>query len=226
MIVIIGGVLLGMFGWGMHEVGKRDAIEQQERLDLFDDASGTGDDKASYVFDPGVCRQTKKQKLCGEIGDLMQQLQINSTASENLAEQVKVLTSENDRLKEKLVFLQHLVSGNTKTGVSVHQFTLKEMQTPGHYRYALTLLQGGEKDGNFTGNLRFQVKLLQGKLSKIIPLTTKYAKRDFSVSFKAFHRMEESFKVPPDTVVEQIQVQIFKSGGTKAIVMEIAHPSS
>lgn len=224
-IAITGCALLLALCWGAYEAGKRAAIEQldsDEQSEQLVDA----DSEPSYVFDPGMCRQTKKQKLCSEIGALTQQLQINTTAGQSLAGQVKSLVNENDQLKEKLAFLQHLVSGNNKGGISVYQFSVKETSTPGLYRYALTLLQDGEKNEDFKGNLRFQVKLLQNKLSKTVPLTTQNSKRDFPVNFKSFHRFEESFKVPSNTVVENIQVQIFKNGERRVLLTEITKPVS
>ena len=80
----------------MYEAGSRSANGQddivQEELSHF------------HLYDPGTCRQTKRQKLCSQIGDLMQQLQISTTANKNLAKQVEFFTNENNHLKEKLVF--------------------------------------------------------------------------------------------------------------------------
>lgn len=225
-IALIAIALLSTLCWGMYEAGRRTALEQQNGIVSNENIAKFPEDQSSYIFDPGTCRQTKKQKLCGEIGDLTQQLQINSTANRNLAGQIKSLASENDQLKEKLAFLQHLVSSNSQSGISIYQFNLKQTQTPGLYRYALTLLQGGEKNGDFKGNLRFQVKLLHNKLSKTIPLTTKNSQQDFPIHFKSFHRFEESFQIPPNTVVEDIQVQVFKSGESKALLTETTKPTS
>lgn len=225
-VAITGCTLLIALCWSVYEAGKRAATEQQDSFAQSESPADANEEQVSYIFDPGACRQTKKQKLCGEIGDLTQQLQINTTANQNLSEQVKSLASENDQLKEKLAFLQRLVSNNTKSGISIDRFSLKETRTPGLYRYTLTLMQGGEKSGDFKGNLRFQVKLLQNKLSKTIPLTTKNSKRDFPINFKSLHRFEESFRVPPNTIVENIQVQIFRSGENKALLTEIAKPVS
>lgn len=199
----------------MYEAGRQSVNAQNDM----------GQEKLVYSYDPGTCRQTKKQKLCNQIGDLIQQLQISNTANENLAEQVKELANENDHLMEKQVFFQHLIASNTKNGLSIYQFSLKETQIPGKYRYALTLIQGGERPNDFKGNLRFQVKLLQNNQSKIIPLTNKNATKDFPVSFKFFHRLEESFNVPPDTIVENLQVQIYKNDDNKVILTEIVQPA-
>ncbi|WP_256207813.1 DUF6776 family protein [Nitrosomonas sp. Nm166] len=210
----------------MYEAGKRSANTQHDLTDeklayVYD----PGSEKLAYIYDPGTCRQTKKQKLCTQMGDLTHQLQISDIANENLAKQIKLLTNENDRLKEKLIFFQHLMAGNTKSGISIHQFSLKETEIPGQYRYALTLIQGGERPSDFKGNLRFQVKLLQDDQSKTIPLTSKEAKQDFPINFKFLHRLEESFKVPPHTHVESLQVQIYEHNNSKAILTQTTQPS-
>jgi len=207
--------LLTLLSWGMYEAGKQ-SVNTQDDMDQ---------EKLAYSYDPGTCRQTKKQKLCNQIGDLIQQLQISNTTNQNLSEQVKSLANENDHLMEKQVFFQHLIASNTKNGLSIYQFSLKETQTPGKYRYTLTLIQGGERPNDFKGNLRFQVKLLQNAQSKIVPLTNKNTTQDFPVNFKFLHRFEESFQVPPDTIVENLQVQIYKNDDNKVILTETVQPA-
>ena len=159
------------------------------------------------------------------MGDLIHQLQISDTANKSLAKQIKSLTNENNHLKEKLILFQRLMSGNTKSGISIHQFSMKETETPGKYRYALTLIQGGERPSDFKGNLRFQVKLLQNDQSKTIPLISKDGKEDFPVNFKFLHRLEEDFKVPPDTTIESLQVQIYENNDSKVILTQTAQPT-
>jgi len=214
-VVIICCSFLALLSWSMYKIGKQSENASDDMVE----------EKIAHLFDPGTCRQTKKQKLCTQIGDLMQQLQISNTANQNLAEQVKSLANENDHLKEKQVFFQHLIASNTQNVLSIYQFSLKETQTPGKYRYALTLIQGGERPNDFNGNLRFQVKLMQNSQSKIIPLTNKNATQDFPVNFKFLHRHEESFKVPADTSVENLQVQIYKNDDNKAILTETVQPT-
>lgn len=210
--------LLALLSWGMYEAGKQSVHNHND--------SDTVEEKSTYLFNPGSCRQTKKQQLCTQIGDLTQQLQISTTASENLAEEVKSLASENDQLKEKLVFFQHLVASNTKSGISIYQFSLKETEAAGKYRYALTLIQGGERPGEFKGSLRFKVKLAQNGQSKAVPLTNNNSTQDFPLHFKFFHRLEENFQVPPDATVENIQVQIYKNGDKKPLLTEAVQPAS
>ncbi|MGZ0019232.1 DUF6776 family protein [Nitrosomonas sp. wSCUT-2] len=212
---IVSSSLIFLLAWAMYETGKH---SESTFIDVSEENSG-------YSFDPGVCRQTKKRQLCTQIGELTQQLQIGNTANQNLTEQVKSLAQENDQLKEKLAFFQHLVANNAKNGISIYQFSLKETQIPGKYRYALTLIQSGERPNDFKGSLKFQVKLSQNGQSKLIPLVNKNSHRSFPVEFKFLHRLEESFIVPPDTSVENIQVQVFKEGSSKAILTETVPPA-
>lgn len=213
--IIIGCSLLLLLSWGMYEMGRLSANLHENVIE----------EKLAYLFDPGTCRQTKKQKLCTQIGDLIQQLQISNAANQDLAEEMKFLANENDQLKEKLEFFRYLIDSNTKSGISIYQFSLKETQMPGEYRYALTLIQGGERPNDFKGNLRFTVKLTQNNRSKVIPLTKKNMQQDFPITFKFFHRLEDSFKAPPNSTVEYIQVEIYRKGNKKAILSETAQPT-
>lgn len=215
--IVIACIVLLLLSWSMYEAGSRSANGQddivQEELSHL------------HLYDPGTCRQTKRQKLCSQIGDLMQQLQISTTANKNLAKQVEFFTNENNHLKEKLVFFQHLMPGTTKSGISIYHFRLRETQTPGKYRYMLILAQGGERSNDFKGKLKFQVTLQQNDQRKTIPLTSKHSMQDFPVDFKFLHRLEESFKIPPDATVESMRVQLYENNDSKVILTQTVQPA-
>ncbi|MEK6596539.1 MAG: DUF6776 family protein [Pseudomonadota bacterium] len=213
--IVIACIALLLLSWSMYEAGSRSANGQNDIVQ----------EELSHLYDPGTCRQTKRQKLCSQIGDLMQQLQISTTANKNLAKQVEFFTNENNHLKEKLVFFQHLMPGTTKNGISIYHFSLRETQTPGKYRYMLILAQGGERSDDFKGKLKFQVTLQQNDQHKTIPLTSKNSTQDFPVDFKFLHRLEESFKVPPDTIVKSMQVQLYENNGNKVILTQSVQPA-
>lgn len=215
MAIVIACIALLFLSWSMYEAGSRSASGQD----------GIVQEELSHLYDPGTCRQTKRQKLCSQIGDLMQQLQISTTANKNLAKQVEFFTNENNQLKEKLVFFQHLMPGTTKSGISIYHFSLRETQTPGKYRYMLILAHGGERSNDFKGKLKFHVTLQQNDQHKTIPLTSKNSTQDFPVDFKFLHRLEESFKVPPDTIVESMQVQLYENNGNKVILTQSVQPA-
>jgi len=208
-IIVSLGVSLLLLSWGMYEAGSRSDTAQHEIIQ---------NEEFDQPYNTGTCLQTKRQQLCIQQASLVRQLQISNTTNNNLASQVKFLTDENSQLKEKVSFFQYLTSGNTKTdaGISIHHLSLQKGQTPNEYRYTLSLIQGGERPGDFTGNLRFLVNLQQNDQTKTVPLTNKQNGQDFSINFKFFHRLERSFKVPPDTIVESLQVQVFEKNNTTA----------
>lgn len=209
MLTVVCCLLLLSLSWGMYEAG-RYSVQPQHVWN---------EEKMVLDYDAATCRQNKKQQLCTQMGDLIHQIQISTTANENLGKQIKSLAHENDSLKEKLVFFQHLMAGNTKSGISIHQFNVKETETPGKYRYALTLIQGGERPSDFKGNLKFHVTLQQNNQSKTIPLISSTSQENFPINFKFLHRLDESFKVPTDAIVESLQVQIYEQNDNKKVIL-------
>lgn len=217
VVILISCLVLFSLAWGMFEAGK------QSRNSLADDFT---EEKLDYnlSYDPAVCRQTKRQQLCTEMGELIHQVQIHNTANENLLKQIKTLTYENDQLKERMVFFQHLMSGNFKSGVSVYQFQLKETETPNKYRYTLTLTQGGKRPNDFKGRVRFYITLHQNDETRIVPLVNGESKVDFPVDFKFLYRLEDTFKVPEGISVKNIQIQIYENNDSKALLTQATQP--
>lgn len=216
-VILISCLVLFSLAWGMFEAGKqsRESLPQDFSVEKLD---------SNLIYDPAVCRQTKRQQLCTEMGELIHQVQIHNTASESLLKQIKTLTYENDQLKEKMVFFQHLMSGNSKSGVSVYQFQLKETETPGKYRYTLTLTQGGKRPNDFKGRVRFYLTLYQENETKIVPLVNGESKVDFPVDFKFLYRLEDAFKVPEGISVKNIQIQIYENNDSKALLTKTTQP--
>ncbi|GJL71632.1 MAG: hypothetical protein NMNS01_08310 [Nitrosomonas sp.] len=211
--------LLVALSWLMYNAGKKSVIPSKEIIF----------DAESYrSYDSSTCLQKEKRELCTQTAGLVRQLQINSTLHENLAEQVKTLGEENGQLKEELVFFQHLMSDNNSTnpGVSIHRFEVKQGENPGEYRYTLILVQGGQRPKGFKGNLKFLVTLRQNENKKTVPLTNRSATEFFAVNFKFYQRVEESFQVPADAIVESLQVQLFGKDKTKANLTQTVEPSS
>jgi len=217
VVILISCLVLISLAWGMFEAGK------QSRNSLADDFTEEKFDH-NLSYDPAVCRQTKRQQLCTEMGELIHQVQIHNTANENLLKQIKTLTYENDQLKEKMIFFQHLMSGNSKNGISIYQFQLKETETPGKYRYALTLTQGGKRPSDFKGKVRLHVTLTQNAETKTVPIVTRDSTVDFPIDFKFLYRLEDSFKIPEGISVKNIQVQIYENNDSKALLTQTAQP--
>ena len=210
-------VLLSV-SWGMFEAGKQSG---NNLLEEFTEEKIYGDSP----YDPAVCRQTKRQQLCSDMGELIHQVQMHHTANDNLLKQIKALTYENDQLKEKMLFFEHLMSGSTKNGISIYQFNLKETEIPGKFRYALTLIQGGKRPNDFKGKVRLLVTLLQNDKTKTVPLVNQESKLDFPISFKFLYRLEDSFKVPDGMTIKNLQVQVYENSDGKVLLTQTTQPT-
>jgi len=209
MVLLIIGLLLLALSWGMYEVGKRTTSEKTENEfqlipEDWHDAAG--------------CLKKDGETLCAQLAELTRQFQILQTTNDDLVKQTKQLSKENSQLKGELDFFEHVMSGNTKidNGITIHLFNLKKDINPGLYRYSLSLVQGGPRAQEFSGYLKFMVNLRQNDQQKKVMLTNKNAQQDFSVNFRFYHRIEENFRVPPETVVESIEVQVFEQNDREA----------
>lgn len=217
IIFFLGLVLLSV-SWSMYVAGKqsKDLLEEFTEEKIYDDSP----------YNPAVCRQTKRQQLCSEMGELIHQAQMHHTANENLLKQIKTLTHENDQLKEKTLFLEHLMSGSTKNGVSIYQFNLKEMEISGKFRYILTLVQGGKRPDYFQGKIRLLATLSQDNKTKTVPLINQESKLDFPINFKFLYRLEDSFIIPENIILKSLQVQIYKKNSDgKALLTQTTQPT-
>lgn len=217
LIILVVCLLLLLLSWGMFEVGKR--------------ATGAigapSYSKLDVSYNMSTCLQKDREVLCAQLAELTRKNQIVQTTNDDLVQQTRLLSKENHQLKEELDFFEHVMAGNTKidSGVSIHQFSLKKDTNPGVYRYMITLVQGGQRPKDFNGNLKFFVNLRQNNQRKTVLLTNKEKEQNFSISFKFYHRIEESFRVSPDTIVESMKVDFFEEGDTQVRLTQVVEPS-
>ena len=95
-------------------------------------------------------------------------------------------------------------------------YNLEQGQSPREYRYSLVLLRGGQHTNDFKGKLAFAVHLWQDGKKVEIPLPSEGSSGVFSINFKFYHRVEKTFKAPPNALVKGLQVQVFENGTKKA----------
>jgi hypothetical protein len=171
--------------------------------------------------------KVENDKLRAQAADFKLQMQMDSTARNNIIEQINVLEDKNDQLKEELVFLENIVSGKGKaTGnIFIYHFKVGKGKIPGKYGYNLVLLQGGEKINDFQGKLAFTAHLWQDGKKVKMPITIKDSTKELNLKFKIYHRVEGSFEVLPDTVVEALEVKVYENGKKKAKFMRLVNLS-
>lgn len=217
LVIIVITVLVLLLCWIMFDAGRQFTSFDKNGINHeFDQLSD---------FNDRLKREN--EKLSTQVTGLQRQLQMDSTTRTNIAERIKTLEDKNTQLKEELVFFENLVSGKGKaTGnIFIYHFKLKQGQAPGEYLYNLVLLQGGENSKDFKGKLAFTAHLWQDGKKVKMPLTAKDSPDIFNLKFKFYHRVEKTFEVSPDTVVEGLEVQVFEKGTKKAKSMRLVNLS-
>jgi len=144
-----------------------------------------------------------------------QKMQIERVAAAGLARQVKALGDENAGLKEDLALLQTLAHPKAdKDGVSVSRLQVEPDTIPGEYRYRVLLLQTGERTRAFEGSFQLVVDLRQNakSVAMTVPDAAERAAAPYQLSFRIYHRVDGTFKVPADAAVRSVQVRVFEKG--------------
>lgn len=188
----------------------------------------TADKELGKLSDQAERLQRDNDSMRTQVAAAERQLQIERATHGDLAKQVKALGDENTRLKEDLAFFQNLTTAGGKEGsVSIYRFKVERDKLPGEYRYGLLLVQSGQRAKEFQGDLQFVVNLRQqGKKSVlIIPEDRKKTSQAYLVNFKYYQRIEGSFRVPPDAVLETLQVRVFASGAAEAKLIQTVNLS-
>lgn len=216
IIGVLAALALGL-SWGMYDAGRKFA--------------GFDKNETSYELDRlsqlNKRLQQENEELRMKAAGLERQLQMDVAASEDVTKQVKMLGDENTRLKEDVAFFQNLlaVNGKTEQKVSIGRLKLERGQLPGEYHYSLLLVQGGQRTKDFQGSLEFVVNFRQNGEKMVTPLASESPSKTFNVSFKFYQRVEKSFRMPPDAVVESMQVKVFENGTAQAKLVQTVTPS-
>ena len=214
IVTLLTLLALGL-SWGMYDAGRKFA--------------GFDKDEITYELDRlsqlNAGLQGDNDELRMKIAGLDRQLQMDLVAREDITKQVKMLEHENTRLKEDLAFFQGLGStpGKNVQRISLGRLKLERGNFPGEYHYSLLLVQGRQRPGEFHGSLEFTVKFQQNGKKMEIPLEDSTSKTE--VSFRFYQRVENVFRMPPDAVVESMQVKVFEKDVAQARLIQTVNLS-
>ncbi|MBA4142778.1 MAG: hypothetical protein H0X43_07185 [Nitrosospira sp.] len=166
--------------------------------------------------------QQDNDELRMQVAGFDRQLQMDIVAREDITRQVKILEDENTRLKEDLAFFQSLgtAPGKTDQRVSIGRLKLERSKLPGEYRYSLLLVQVGQRGKDFQGSLELAVHFQQNGEKMVVPLASDSTSQTFDVSFRFYQRIENTFRLPPEAIVDSMQVKVFEKGITQARLMQ------
>lgn len=209
---LVAALAVAVAGW-MYDAGRRFAGFDRSELET----------ELTTVRDRLLKFETENKELRALAHAGEARVQIERTAQQQLAGQVKVLEEENARLKEDLGFFQNLMPAEARDpGLSVNRFRVDPDVVPGQYRYRLLLLQSGKRVAEFQGHLQLILTLQDGLKDVILTLPsdgTADAKSDakaFKVSFRYFQRIEGVFQVPTGSKLKSVQVRVLENGVAKA----------
>jgi hypothetical protein len=211
-LVIAAAAVVAVAGW-MYDAGRRfagfDRSEIEQEL-------ATARERLVKLEE-----EAKELRAVAHAGDA--RVQIERTAQQQLAGQVKSLEEENTRLKEDLGFFENLMPAESRNpGLSVNRLRVDRDVVPGQYRYRLLLLQSGKRVAEFQGTLQFIVTLQEGGIDVILTLPgdaeadAKTDPKAYRVSFKYFQRVEGVFQVPKDAKLKSVQARVLENGVAKA----------
>jgi len=217
VVAILTALGLGL-SWGMYDAGRKFA--------------GFNKNEISYELDRLSQLNTRLQQdndeLRMKVAGFERRLQMDLVARGDIAKHVKTLEDENTRLKEDLALFQNLgsIGGKTEQRVSIGRLKLERGQLPGEYRYSLLLVQGAPRTKDFQGNLEFVVNFRQNGEHMVTSLASESPSKTFNVSFRFYERVERSFRMPSDAIVEGMQVKVFENGVPQARLMQTVNLSS
>lgn len=149
-------------------------------------------------------------------------LQIERTAQQQMAQQVKALETENAGLKQDLAFFESLIPASEsagESGVKINRLRIEPDSAVGQYRYRMLLVHSGGRQGKESrGALQLLVKMQQGgkDVMIIFPSEGERNPQQFRFDIKNFQRVEGSFTVPSGAVVKNVEVRVLQDGVMRA----------
>ncbi len=160
----------------------------------------------------------ERDKLQLEANTIESKLNIDHSMQKQLADQVRTLTAENQKLKDDLAFFEGLMpSGTGMDGITVRNLKV-EFQAPGQLRYQALVMQGVKNTKDFEGELQFFVSLVQaGK-----PVTMQFPDPKLGdagklkLSFKHYQRLEGVITLPDGATAKNVQVKVLDRGVIRA----------
>jgi hypothetical protein len=139
---------------------------------------------------------------------------IERSAQQQQAKQVKALEADNIRLKEDLAFFESLLPTDTgPRGIAIRRLKV-DMVAPNQLRYRVLVMQGGKGNVDFNGNLQLAVTTTQaGKSVMILFPDVKAGDADkYKISFKHYQRLEGVLTLPEGAAVKVVQARVLEKG--------------
>lgn len=178
-------------------------------------------------FDPGASREritdleqqvrqlrSERDRLLAIANAADSSLNIERSAQQQLALQVKNLSSDNAQMKDDLAFFESLLPTATgPAGINIRRLTLK-MAAPEQLRYRLLAIQGGRAVRDFSGTLQLAVTMsLAGRdLVRLYPEQKSAQAAKFKLDFKHYQRVDGVLMLPVGAIVKKVEARVLEQG--------------
>ncbi len=204
----IGAVALAAFGW-LYYSGF-----DAGRLFAGFNVGKVEEERKKMIADLATLRE-ENERFRKERIELANTAQMAEGAKDVLSKQVLSLQAENTRLKEETSFFEKLIgsSAGSKNGLAIQRLQA-ERESADSYRFRALVVQG-TNDSQFKGRVQIQAQLV-GENNRRITLNLPEEQTDLqqilTLDFKAYQRVEGTFKVPANAQLKALTVRVLQSG--------------
>ena len=162
-----------------------------------------------------VARLTDENADLGKkVAQYEQQIKVEQGQSAETARQMKSLNDENMKLQDDLNFFRNLTAESGREGeLAIHRMTLQRDKMPGEYRVRMLLVQSGQRAKEFTGNYQLIATVLQNgrRVTQLFP-SSDAGNAQYQLNFKYYMRLEQSFRLPQNVQLLNVQVRLYERG--------------
>jgi hypothetical protein len=160
----------------------------------------------------------KKERI-----ELVNSSQMAEGAKDVLSKQLLTLQAENTRLKEETSFFEKLLGNSVagKNGLAVQRLQA-ERETADSYRFRALVVQG-TADSQFKGRMQLTAQLVGANDKRItinLPEEQTELQPTLALDFKAYQRIEGTFKVPANAQLKTLNVRIMQAGAKEPKVQQ------
>ncbi len=208
----ISTILLAVFGW-LYYTGF-----DAGRLFAGFNVGKVEQERAKMVAEIETLR-LENERFKKERIDLTNAAQMAQGAKDVLSKQLKDLQEENTRLKEETSFFEKLLGKNVagKNGLAIQRLQA-ERETGDVYRFRALVVQG-TAENQFKGRMQLTAQLIGPNDRRItinLPEEQAELQPALALDFKAYQRVEGTFKVPPNAQLKTLSARVTPAGSKEA----------
>jgi hypothetical protein len=202
-ILIVGGAIWWAYDSGLELAGFHRGQAVKELEDLRENL---------------LVLQDENSKLSSQAASFERQAQMEHAANQEIADQIRVLSEENNKLKENLSFFKNLplAQGENEGDLSILRLKVERDSLPGEYYCRLILVQSVKQRGKaFQGNMQLIVNAVKDGQKVVLQFPLDSVPQEvaaYQLNFKYYQVVDRAFKVSPDIAIENVQVRVYERG--------------